>query len=255
MTARAARVGVALLLELVALVLLVLAAARPPLARGAFHDSRVLAGGPLSQHSSRRTATGAGGNRDRSPGHEPCSRAACDRLRRSGRPGTSRRVAGNRCADATIGRADAAGNEPGRGGSASHARRKGTAAGGAGDPVRWQCDDGDTARALEDAASAGVAVLWRTVAAASSSPRIGDVLAPARARPGQQIPVTIRMTGTTDRPLRVVLSAHDASLPDVTSAIRAGELGSVTLTLASSRRRTAAAGCRAGRCDNDSHRR
>jgi uncharacterized protein YegL len=90
---------------------------------------------------------------------------------------------------------------------------------------------GDTARALEDAASAGVPVLWRTVAAAPSSPRIGATLAPARARPGQPIPVTIRLTGTTDRTLRLVLSAHDASLPDVTSAIRAGELGSVTLTL------------------------
>lgn len=91
---------------------------------------------------------------------------------------------------------------------------------------------GDTARALEEASSAGVAVLWRTVAAVSSAPRIGDVLAPAQARPGQQVPVTIRMSGTTDRPLRLVLSAHDASLPDVTSEIHAGELGSVTLALA-----------------------
>jgi uncharacterized membrane protein len=91
---------------------------------------------------------------------------------------------------------------------------------------------GDTARALEDAASAGVAVLWRTVADASTAPRIAEVLAPAGARPGQQVPVTITMSGTTDRPLRLVLSAHDDSLPDATTTIGAGELGSVTLMLA-----------------------
>ncbi len=90
---------------------------------------------------------------------------------------------------------------------------------------------GDTARALEGAASAGIPVLWRTVAALPSAPRIGEVLAPARARPGQHIPVTVRLTGTTDRPSRLVVSAQNASLPDVSAEIPAGDLGSVTLTL------------------------
>jgi uncharacterized membrane protein len=93
---------------------------------------------------------------------------------------------------------------------------------------------GDTVRALEGAAMAGTAVLWRTVVAPSTSPRIAEVFAPGRAHPGQPIPVTIRFAGTTDRPLRVVVAARDASVPEATSTLRAGELASQTLLLQAS---------------------
>jgi Mg-chelatase subunit ChlD len=90
---------------------------------------------------------------------------------------------------------------------------------------------GDADRALAGAAESGVAVLWRTVAAAADSPRIDEVFVPARARPGQPIAVTVRLTGTTQRPLRLILVTRDASLPEVTAELGAGTLGSVTLSL------------------------
>ena len=88
---------------------------------------------------------------------------------------------------------------------------------------------GDTERALKGAANAGIPVLWRTVAATSSTPRIADVLAPARARPAQPVPVTVRLAGVAERPLRLTITAHDDSAEPVTSAIDAGPLGTATL--------------------------
>ncbi len=88
---------------------------------------------------------------------------------------------------------------------------------------------GDTERALKGAANAGIPVLWRTVAATSSTPRIADVLAPARARPAQPVPVTVRLAGVAERPLRLTITAHDGSAEPVTSAIDAGPLGTATL--------------------------
>ncbi len=232
MTARAARVGIALLLELVALVLLVLVALGHPWPAGRDTAAVVLLA-------------------DRSASIPPAA------MRQALQEIANEALAMNPAVELHV--IDFAGraNPARRAESPSEAARTPPLAGLmpqatnlAGATRRAMLDEkaprpptlvilsdgnattGDTARALEDASSAGVAVLWRTVAAVSSAPRIGDVLAPAQARPGQQVPVTIRMSGTTDRPLRLVLSAHDAPLPDITSEIPAGELRSVTLALA-----------------------
>lgn len=90
---------------------------------------------------------------------------------------------------------------------------------------------GDTVRALEGAAGAGTAVLWRTIVAQNTSPRIAEVFAPGRARAGQPIPVTIRFAGTTDRPLRVVVSARDGSVAEAATTLGADELAPRTLLL------------------------
>jgi len=90
---------------------------------------------------------------------------------------------------------------------------------------------GDTTEALRAAARAGIPVLWRTAAAASTLPRIAGILAPARAYAGQTVTVAVRLAGVADRPLRLALTAHDGSSGPVATTIPAGPLGLTTLQL------------------------
>jgi Ca-activated chloride channel homolog len=90
---------------------------------------------------------------------------------------------------------------------------------------------GDVDQALADAAVAGIPVLWHTVAADASTPRIEEVLVPARARIGQPIPVQVRLAGRSDRPLRVTVATRADSGGPASIAVGAGALGTVTVQL------------------------
>jgi uncharacterized protein YegL len=91
--------------------------------------------------------------------------------------------------------------------------------------------DGDTMRGLQAAADAGVPVLWRTIAPEAASPRIVEVLAPAEARPGQDIPVSVRLAGEATRPLALTLSSRGGSAEPVLAPLAAGPLGTIVLRL------------------------
>src|SRR5512137_1023406 len=68
---------------------------------------------------------------------------------------------------------------------------------------------GDTRRALEGIAAAGVPLLWRTVAPDAAAPRIVAVRAPASAQPQQPIAVGIELGGVAARPAILAISARD----------------------------------------------
>ncbi len=91
---------------------------------------------------------------------------------------------------------------------------------------------GDTERALRRANEAGVPVLWRTLPSEAATPRIVDVLAPARAMPGQVIPVALRLAGASREPLTVSLSARGTDGIDPAAVeIAPGALGNEVLRL------------------------
>lgn len=94
--------------------------------------------------------------------------------------------------------------------------------------------DGDTARALRSAADAGVPVLWRALVPVNDRPRIVEVLAPPTARPGQDVPVTIRLAGELTRPATLRLSARDGAADAASARIAAGLPGEVAMQLRTS---------------------
>jgi len=91
--------------------------------------------------------------------------------------------------------------------------------------------DGDTRRALQSAADAGVPVLWRTVEPDAESPHITGVLAAGDASPGQEIPISVRLSGRVSRPMLVELSSRDGRVEPATARIAPGAPGSVSLSV------------------------
>ena len=88
---------------------------------------------------------------------------------------------------------------------------------------------GDTRRALQSAADAGVPLLWKTVEPDAQSPHIAGVLAAGDAGPGQEIPVSLRLSGTVTRPMLIELASRDGRVDPVTARIAPGASGSVSL--------------------------
>ena len=78
---------------------------------------------------------------------------------------------------------------------------------------------GDTRRALQAAADAGVPLLWRTVEPDPESPRIASVLAAHGASPGQEIPISVRIAGNVTRPMLIELASRDGRVEPVTARI------------------------------------
>ena len=88
---------------------------------------------------------------------------------------------------------------------------------------------GDTRRALQSAADAGVPLLWRIVKPNAQSPHIARVLAAADASPGQEIPVSLQLFGKIARPMLVELSSRDGRVEPVTARIAPGTPGFLSL--------------------------
>ena len=89
--------------------------------------------------------------------------------------------------------------------------------------------EGDTRRALQSAADAGVPLLWKAVEPDAQSPHIAGVLAAGDASPGQAIPVSLRLSGAVTRPMLIELSSRDGRTEPVTARIAPGAHGSVPL--------------------------
>ena len=89
--------------------------------------------------------------------------------------------------------------------------------------------EGDTRRALQSAADAGVPLLWRTVEPGAQSPHIAGVLAAGDASPGQEIPISVQIFGKVTRPMLVELSSRDGRADPVAARIAPGTPGSVSL--------------------------
>lgn len=92
---------------------------------------------------------------------------------------------------------------------------------------------GNTRRALEGAAAAGVPVLWRTVMPDRFMPRVVDVQAPASAQPRQEIPVAVRLGGVLEAPVVVTVTAQDRATT-VATTVDPGAAGVALLQLQSS---------------------
>ena len=88
---------------------------------------------------------------------------------------------------------------------------------------------GDTRRALQSAADAGVPLLWRTVEPGAQSPHIAGVLAAGDASPGQEIPISVQIFGKVTRPMLIELSSRDGRADPVAARIAPGTPGSVSL--------------------------
>ncbi len=88
---------------------------------------------------------------------------------------------------------------------------------------------GDTRRALQSAADAGVPLLWRTVEPGAQSPRIARVLAAADASPGQEIPISVQLSGKLTRPMLIELHSRDGRIEPVTARIAQGTPGPFSL--------------------------
>jgi Mg-chelatase subunit ChlD/uncharacterized membrane protein len=97
--------------------------------------------------------------------------------------------------------------------------------------------DGDTLRALQAAADAGVPLLWRTVEPDAESPHIAGVLAGGDASPGQDVPISLQLSGKTTRPMLLELKSRGGRMEPATARIAPGTPGPVTLDV-----RTAAPG-------------
>jgi len=94
---------------------------------------------------------------------------------------------------------------------------------------------GDTSRALSSAREAGLPLRWLTVARSAPVAWITDVQAPARARRGQTLLVTVPLAGDTSRPLRVTATARDAGGEVVATSATPDDRGVATLELAPAR--------------------
>lgn len=92
---------------------------------------------------------------------------------------------------------------------------------------------GDTRRALEGLAAAGVPVLWRTVPPDLAVPRIVAVHAPANAQPQQPIAVGIELGGTAARPAILTVSARDQPASSTSRPVDAGPLADVSSSVQS----------------------
>jgi Mg-chelatase subunit ChlD len=90
---------------------------------------------------------------------------------------------------------------------------------------------GDTSRALSSAREAGLPIRWLTVARPAPVAWIADVQAPARARRGQALQITVPLAGDTSRPLRVTATARDAGGTVVTTSATPDARGVATLEL------------------------
>ena len=90
---------------------------------------------------------------------------------------------------------------------------------------------GDAARALAALRDAGLPLQWRTVGRPPPPTRITEVLTPARALAGQRIQITVQLTGSLDRPLRVVASARTAEGQTRTASHEVPGDGRATLEL------------------------
>jgi uncharacterized membrane protein len=90
---------------------------------------------------------------------------------------------------------------------------------------------GDTRRALEGVAAAGVPLLWRTVPPDAAAPRIVAVHAPSNARLQQPIAVGIELGGATARPAIVTVTARDQPAASVELPVAAGALAGVSLSV------------------------
>ena len=88
---------------------------------------------------------------------------------------------------------------------------------------------GDTRRALQLAADAGVPLLWRIVEPNAQSPHIARVLAAAEASPGQEIPVSLQLSGKIARPMLVELSSRDGRVEPVDARVAPGTPGLLSL--------------------------
>jgi Mg-chelatase subunit ChlD len=88
---------------------------------------------------------------------------------------------------------------------------------------------GDTRRALQSAADAGVPLLWRTVEPGAQSPHIAGVLAAGEASPGQAIPISVQIFGKVTRPMLIELSSRNGRAEPVVARIAPGTPGSVSL--------------------------
>jgi Ca-activated chloride channel family protein len=91
--------------------------------------------------------------------------------------------------------------------------------------------EGDAERALQSAADARVPVLWRTIVPAVEAPRIVEVLAPPRARPGQDVPVIVRLAGETTRPVSLEVATGGTVAETARISLPAGKLGPVSVRL------------------------
>ena len=89
--------------------------------------------------------------------------------------------------------------------------------------------DGDTRRALRTASEAGVPALWRSVPPDARAPHIVEVLAPTVARPGQDIPVSVRLAGQAERPQVIAISSRGGLAEPVTLRMEPGQLDSASL--------------------------
>ena len=89
--------------------------------------------------------------------------------------------------------------------------------------------DGDTPRALRAAADAGVPLLWKTVEPDSESPHIAAVLTGGDARPGQDVPVSLQLSGRTTRPMLLELKSRGGRMEPATARVAPGTAGRVTL--------------------------
>ncbi len=89
--------------------------------------------------------------------------------------------------------------------------------------------DGDTRRALRSASEAGMPVLWRSVLPDARAPHIVEVLAPTLGRPGQDIPVLVRLAGKADRPVIIALSARGGLAEPATLRVAPGQLDFASL--------------------------
>jgi hypothetical protein len=90
---------------------------------------------------------------------------------------------------------------------------------------------GDTRRALEDVAAAGVPVLWRTVPPNVTAPRIVAVHAPASAQPQQPIAVDVDLGGIATRPAILTVSARDQPANSTAQSVDAGPLAGVSSSI------------------------
>ena len=89
--------------------------------------------------------------------------------------------------------------------------------------------EGDTRRALQSAADAGMPVLWRTVEPDAESPHIAGVLAAGDTSPGQEVPISLQLSGRVTRPMLVELSSRDGRVEPVTARVAPGRQESVPL--------------------------
>jgi hypothetical protein len=89
--------------------------------------------------------------------------------------------------------------------------------------------EGDTHGSLRAASEASVPVLWRSVPPDARAPHIIEVRAPTVARPGQDIPVSVRLVGTADRPNVMALSSRGGLAEPATVPVAQGQLVSASL--------------------------